>query len=146
MASRHGALYAEEFGWDERFEALVARVVADFIDNRKPERERCWIAEREGANAGSVLLLEHPERAGVAQLRLLIVEPWARGLGIGHRLVAECTDFARQADYHTITLWTSNVLTAARRIYKAAGYRLVTEEPFDFFGHYLMSESWELEL
>jgi GNAT superfamily N-acetyltransferase len=146
IVHRQAVLYAQEYGWDETYEALISRIVADFIERFDPKRERCWIAERDSEIVGSVFLIKHPERAGVAQLRLLYVERAARGLGIGRRLVHECTQFARQTGYKTITLWTNSVLTSARKIYEAEGYRLVSEKPHHSFGHDLVGQTWELEL
>ncbi len=146
VVQAHGELYTREYGWDDQFEALVAKIVAGFIETFDASRERCWIAERDSVRVGSVFLMRHPERDGVAKLRLLLVDPAARGLGIGQRLVRECTDFARASGYHTITLWTNDVLASARRIYQAEGYRLVNEEPHHSFGHDLKGQTWELAL
>jgi DNA-binding MarR family transcriptional regulator/GNAT superfamily N-acetyltransferase len=149
VISRHGALYAEEYAWDETFEGLVAEIAGAFLKGFDPRRERCWIAEREGQVVGSVFLVKGPEESGAgrtAKLRLLYVEPSARGLGIGARLVEECRLFARSAGYTHIVLWTNSVLVSARRIYEAAGYRLVESEPHRSFGQDLVGETWELEL
>jgi DNA-binding MarR family transcriptional regulator/GNAT superfamily N-acetyltransferase len=142
----HGEVYAREYGWGPRFLTLVARVVADYVDNFDPALERCWIAERNGQNVGSVFVAKDPTRPGVAKLRMLLVLPSARGLGIGKRLVDECSRFAREAGYHTISLWTNSVLATARQIYADAGYVLVREEIHDSFGKPLTAETWELTL
>ena len=144
IVSRHGALYGEEYGWDERLEALTAEIVAAFVRNQDPKRERCWIAERDGENVGSVFLVRETDE--VARLRLLLVEPSARGLGIGARLGEETLRFARAARYRTVTLWTHSVLAAARHIYERAGFRLMETNKHNEFGRTLVGETWKLEL
>ncbi len=144
IVHRHGALYFEEYGWDERFEALVAGIIAGFVQHHDDKRERCWIAEKDGEIVGCVFLVK--KSATVAQLRLLLVEPKERGLGIGTRLVDECTAFARSTGYRSIVLWTNSVLHAARHTYEKAGYRLVRKKHHHSFGHDLIGETWELKL
>lgn len=144
VVHRHGILYAEEYAWDEQFEALVAEIVVGFIRNYDPKRERCWIAEKDGDNVGSVFVVKQSD--STAKLRLLLVEPNARGLGIGSRLVNECIKFAQQVGYTKMTLWTNNILSAARHIYEKAGFRLVSEQPHKSFGQNLVAETWDLKL
>jgi DNA-binding MarR family transcriptional regulator/GNAT superfamily N-acetyltransferase len=144
IVHRQGALYAEEWGYNEEFEALVADIVAGFV-RHQPAKERCWIAEKDGEVVGSVFLMQRSKT--VAQLRLLYVEPAARGLGIGAKLIEECVRFARQAGYRKIVLWTQSELDAARRLYKKAGFRITAKQPHDSFSRKgLVAETWEMKL
>jgi DNA-binding MarR family transcriptional regulator/N-acetylglutamate synthase-like GNAT family acetyltransferase len=144
VVQRNAALYTQEYGWDDSYEALVARIVADYVDNRDPEAEAAWIAEVDGTPAGCVFCVR--ENATTARLRLLLVEPWARGLGIGSRLVEEVLRFARQAGYTEITLWTNDVLTDARRIYQRAGFSMDNENSHHSFGKDLTGQNWSRAL
>ncbi|MGH6671898.1 MAG: bifunctional helix-turn-helix transcriptional regulator/GNAT family N-acetyltransferase [Xanthobacteraceae bacterium] len=144
IVKRHAKLYAQEYGWIEPFEGVCAQIVADFANKNHPRRERCWIAERDGENVGCVFLVADSDT--VARIRLLLVDPKARGLKLGTHLVAECVEFARGAGYQKITLWTHSVLTAARHIYQKAGFTLTSSEERMSFGKAVVSEHWDLEL
>lgn len=144
VIQRNGAIYAREYGWDSSYEALVARIVADFVETHDPARERAWIAELDGEPVGCVFCVA--EEAATARLRLLLVEPTARGRGVGARLVDECLRFAKRAGYAEITLWTNDVLTSARRIYEAAGFTLLDEHAHHSFGHDLVGQNWRRTL
>jgi GNAT superfamily N-acetyltransferase len=145
VVQAHGELYAEQFGWDGTFEALVARIVADYAEKHDPRREAAWIAEADGERAGCVFCVAGPA-PDTAQLRILLVDPAARGLGLGAALVDECVRFATDAGYRRITLWTNDVLVSARRIYQAAGFELVDSEPHRSFGHDLVGQNWSRDL
>jgi DNA-binding MarR family transcriptional regulator/predicted N-acetyltransferase YhbS len=144
VVARHAELYAREYGWAENFEGLCAQIVADFVAKHDPGRERCWIAEMDGRNVGSVFLVKDSET--VARLRLLLVDPVARGRGLGSRLTDECIRFARRHRYQRMTLWTHQVLTAARHVYERAGFRLTSSEARRSFGQDVVSEHWDLVL
>jgi DNA-binding MarR family transcriptional regulator/ribosomal protein S18 acetylase RimI-like enzyme len=144
VVQSHGARYASEYGFDASFEALVAEITAKFLTSFDASRERCWIAEIDGAPVGSVFLVRHDDE--VAKLRLLLVDPAGRGHGLGRRLVLECIAFARACGYRKITLWTQSILTAARKIYQDAGFVLVGSEPHRSFGQSLIGETWEMKL
>lgn len=144
IVHRQALLYAEEFGFDERFEGLVAQIVAEFVREHDPVMERCWIAEREGDVLGSVFLCRQTDE--IAKLRLLYVEKAARGLGVGFALTAECIRTATDLGYRRLTLWTNDVHAGARRLYQRLGFKLVASNPHHSFGHELMGEDWELEL
>jgi GNAT superfamily N-acetyltransferase len=144
VVHKHGALYDKEYGWNMHFEALVAQIVAEFVKNFNPEKERCWIAEMNDEVVGSIFVVEGSDE--VAKLRLLLVDPKARGLGLGTRLVEECIQFARKVGYTLMVLWTNSNLLEARYIYQKKGFELVAEEPHHSFGHDLVGETWELKL
>jgi GNAT superfamily N-acetyltransferase len=144
VVQSHGALYASEYGFDASFEALVAEIAAKFLASFDASRERCWIAELDGAQVGSVFLVRHSD--DIAKLRLLLLDPAGRGHGLGRRLVAECISFAQACGYRRITLWTQSILVAARSIYQDAGFALVATEPHRSFGQSLIGETWEMEL
>lgn len=144
VIARHGALYAMEYDWNLEFEVLVAEIATAFFRCHDPRREHCWFAEMDGRTLGCIFLVRASDQ--VAKLRLLLVEPEARGQGVGGALVRICVGFARDAGYETVTLWTNSVLVAARRLYEAAGFRLIEAEPHQSFGHDLVGETWELDL
>src|ERR1700742_3232469 len=144
IVSRHAEIYAQEYKWGEPFEGLCAQIVADFANKNDPKRERCWIAELNGENVGSIMLVRDSDE--VARIRLLVVDPKARGLGLGQRLVDECVAFARRTGYKKITLWTHSILTAARHVYEKAGFTLTSSEPRRNWGQDVVAEFWDLEL
>jgi ribosomal protein S18 acetylase RimI-like enzyme len=145
IVSRHAELYAQEYGWGDPFEGLCAQIVADFVNNYDAARERCWIADMNGENVGCVMLVKD-EAPGTARIRLLIVDPKARGLGLGAQLTDECVKFAREAGYTKITLWTHSILTAARHCYEKAGFTLTSSEPRHTWGKDVVAEFWDMTL
>jgi DNA-binding MarR family transcriptional regulator/N-acetylglutamate synthase-like GNAT family acetyltransferase len=145
IVTRHAQIYADEYGWAAPFEGLCAQIVADFVNNYDARRERCWIAEMNGAPVGCVMLVKD-KKPGVARIRLLLVDPKARGLGLGHRLTEECIKFARKAGYRKVTLWTHSILKAARHVYESAGFKLTGSEPHKSWGKPVVSEYYDLEL
>jgi GNAT superfamily N-acetyltransferase len=142
----HGEVYAEEFGWDESFEALVARIVADYATGHDPSREAAWIGELAGRRVGCIFCVADPDRQGTALLRILLVHPDGRGRDLGRRLVDTCLEFARGAGYERMRLWTNHPLAAARHLYVERGFRLIDEEPHQSFGADLVGQTYELEL
>jgi GNAT superfamily N-acetyltransferase len=144
MVSRHAQLYEREYGWGEPFEGLCAGIVADFANKNDLKRERCWIAEMNGENVGCVMLVRDSDE--VARIRLLLVDPKARGLGLGKRLVDECVTFARQTGYKRVTLWTHSILAAARHTYEKAGFTLTSSEKRRSWGKDVVAEYWDLDL
>ena len=144
IVQQHGALYTKEYGWNGEFEALVAEICAKFLREFEPAGERCWIAERDSVAVGCIMLVRHSRT--VAKLRLLLVDPSQRGLGVGNALVAECLAFARAAGYRKVTLWTQSILSAARKLYEVHGFSKVAAEPHESFGAKLVAETWELDL
>ena len=146
ITHRHAIQYTEQYRWNEQFEAFVSRITADFIENYDPAKERCWIADSNGEFLGCVMLVQSEQRSMIAKLRLLLVEPTARGLGLGTRLLQKCVQFAREAGYQRIVLWTYSILLPARRLYERAGFQIIQQEECKNFGHILTSETWELIL
>lgn len=146
LIHRHGVLYNQEYGWDERSESVAAHIAADFIDNYDPSRERCYIAEREGQTLGGVMVMKDRHDGNAAKIRLLLVEPGARGLGVGSGLVRECVAFARGVGYERVVLWTQRILTSARRLYGREGFVHVRSEEHESFGEKMVGEMWELRL
>jgi N-acetylglutamate synthase-like GNAT family acetyltransferase len=144
VVKRHGELYAEEYNWDEKFEGLVAGIVSDFVKNFDPSRERCWIAEQNGENVGCIFLVKLD--AETAKLRMLLVDPKTRGMGLGNKLVTECIQQARRFGYKKMVLWTNSILHSAIHLYEKAGFHKVSEEPEHAYGHDLVFENWELDL
>ncbi|EAL87236.1 hypothetical protein KXW98_009503 [Aspergillus fumigatus] len=150
IISRHGTLYAEEYNFNDKFVALVSKIASDFQQNHDPTSERCWIAERTGKTTnepvGCIMLVKDVDSPDTARLRLLLVDPSARGTGVGRSLIKQCIEFAREVGYRRVVLWTQSILGSARRLYKAEGFRLVKEEEHEGFGMALVGELWELEL